>query len=69
MLVLWLLFWLTPVVFSRTAHESFRLPKLLLSDCVALASLVVLSLRLRRIERIDGRDFLRQPGKFSQPDD
>ncbi len=59
--VVWLLFLLVPIVFSRTAHESFRLPKLLLSEILGLASLVLLSLRLRAVDRIDWKAFFRQP--------
>ncbi len=50
-----------PVVFSRTAHESFRLPKLLFSEILGLASLGFLSWRLRAVERVDLRAFFRQP--------
>ncbi len=60
-LTLWLLFLLVPIAYSRTAHESFRLPKLLLSETLGLASLVLLALRLRSVERIDWRAFFRQP--------
>ncbi len=60
-LILWLLFLLVPIAYSRTAHESFRLPKLLLSECLGLASLVLLALRLRSVERIDLKAFFRQP--------
>ncbi len=60
-LSLWLLFLLTPLVFSRTAHESFRLPKLLVAECLGLVSLLLLALRLHTVERIDFKAFLRQP--------
>lgn len=60
-LTLWLLFLLTPIVFSRTASESFRLPKLLFSECLGLASLLWLALRMRSVERIDWKAFFRQP--------
>ncbi len=60
-LTLWLLILLVPMVFSRTAHDSFRLPKLLLSECLGLASLLFLTWRLRAVERIDWRALLRQP--------
>ncbi len=49
------------MAFSGSVHESFRLPKLLLSECFALLSLVLLIWRLRTVERIDIRAFLRQP--------
>ncbi len=58
---LWLLFLLVPLAFSRTAYESFRLPKLLLSEFLGLVSLLLLALRLRTVERIDWRAFFRQP--------
>ncbi len=58
---LWLLFLLVPLAFSRTAYESFRLPKLLLSEFLGLVSLLLLALRLRAVERIDWRAFFRQP--------
>ena len=61
LLVLWLLFLLVPVAFSRTAQENFRLPKLLLSEGLGLASLLLLSWRLRTVERIDWRAALRRP--------
>lgn len=61
LLPLWLLFLLAPVAFSGTASENFRLPKLLLSDCLALASLAWLSLRLRDVERVDFAALRRQP--------
>ena len=60
-LTLWLLFLLVPIVHSRMAHESFRLPKLLLSECLGLASLALLSWRLTTVERIDWKGFFRQP--------
>ncbi len=52
---------LVPIAFSRTAHESFRLPKLMLSETLGLASLVLLAWRLRPVGRIDWRAVLRQP--------
>ncbi len=58
---LWLLIPLVPVIFSRTAHDNFRLPKLLLSECLGLASLVFFGWRLGTIGRIDWRAFFRQP--------
>ena len=58
---LWLLFLLVPLAFSRTAYESFRLPKLLLSELLGLASLLLLALRLRAVERVGWRAFFRQP--------
>ena len=60
-LTLWLLFLLVPLAFSNSVHENFRLPKLLLSECFALASLVFLIWRLGAVERVDFRGFFRQP--------
>ncbi len=59
--MLWLLILLVPVAFSRTAQENFRLPKLLISECLALASLIFLAWRWRALERIEWRTALRQP--------
>ncbi len=60
-LILWLLFLAMPLAFSRTADDSFRLPKLLLAELLGLASLAFLALRLRSLERVDWRAFFRQP--------
>ncbi len=58
---LYLLILLTPLVVSPAAKDSFRLPKLLLSEILALASLFFLSLGLRSTERVDLRALLRHP--------
>ncbi|MEM7351932.1 MAG: O-antigen ligase family protein [Acidobacteriota bacterium] len=60
-LALWLLFLLVPMVFAPSAQESFRLPKLLLAEGLALLSLVCLVFRLRHLERVDLSAFFRQP--------
>lgn len=59
--ILYLLFLLVPLVVSPTAKDSFRLPKLLASEILALASLFLLSLGLRSVERVDLRAWLRHP--------
>ncbi len=61
LLGLWLVILLPPLTFSPTSLENFRLPKLLLSECLGLASLVLLLWRLRAVERIDLRALLRHP--------
>jgi O-antigen ligase len=61
MACLWLLIFVTPFVFSLAAVENFRLPKKLLSECLALASLVCLSWRLRSRERVDWRSLGSHP--------
>lgn len=58
---LYLLILLTPLFVSPAAKDSFRLPKLLMSEVLALASLFLLSLRLRGVERVNLRAFLRHP--------
>ncbi len=60
-LMVWLLFLAVPLAFSRTAHDSFRLPKLLLAEFLGLVSLLLLAPRLRSLERVDWRAFFRQP--------
>lgn len=58
---LWLMVILPPLVFSLTAKDNFRLPKLLVCELLALACLSALAWRLRSVERIDWRTVLRQP--------
>ena len=52
-LLLWLLLLLPPWYASAAAKDSFRLPKLMLSEWLAVASLVPLVWGLRQVERID----------------
>jgi len=56
-----LLVTLPAVVVAPGASDAFRLPKLLLSELLALLSLFLLSWRLRSVDRIDGRRLLRHP--------
>lgn len=60
-LTLWVLLLLAPMAFSGSGNESFRLPKLFLSEVLALLSLVFLVVRLADVERLDLRAFLRLP--------
>lgn len=61
LLPLWLLVLLAPLVFSPTAADSFRLPKLLLSEVLGLLSLLPLAWRLRTRQQIAIGPLLRQP--------
>lgn len=66
---LWLSRWLPvlllvtlPALFvAPAAKESFRLPKLLLSETLGLVSLLLLAVRLRSVGRIELRRVLRHP--------
>lgn len=58
---LWLLVLLPPLVVDPGAKESFRLPKEVVSETLALASLALLCLRLRRTGAPAGRRLLRHP--------
>ncbi len=60
-MTLWLLFLFVPFAFSTAARENFRLPKLFLSECLGVASIIFLVWRLRTINRIDWKGFFRQP--------
>ena len=60
--VLVTLFWLLPaLVVTARAQESFRLPKQILSEMLVVVSLLLLSIRLRHVERVDFRVLLRHP--------
>jgi O-antigen ligase len=54
--VLWLLVLLPPVLPPSFAKEAFRLPKLLLSEWLGLASLLPLAFRLRAVGAVRWRD-------------
>ncbi|MEM1181104.1 MAG: O-antigen ligase family protein, partial [Acidobacteriota bacterium] len=60
LLGLWLLVALPPLVFLPGLSDNFRLPKLLLTELLGLFSLLLLSLRLWRAERLDW-SFLKAP--------
>ncbi|HYL04888.1 MAG TPA: hypothetical protein VE075_02550 [Thermoanaerobaculia bacterium] len=55
MLALWALILVTPLYFTPSAKDAFRLPKLMLAEWLALASLVPLAWTLRRVEPVDWR--------------
>ena len=59
--VLWLLVLAVPLVFVPTAQDAFRLPKLMLGEWLALASLVPLALALARVDRVRPGDLWRLP--------
>jgi O-antigen ligase len=62
MLPLWLLAVVPPLYFAPAAKDPFRLPKLMLAEWLAIASLVPLAWALRRVEVVRWRDLWRQPG-------
>jgi len=59
--LLWLLVLVTPLYIAPSAKDCFRLPKLLLAEWLALASLVPLAWALRRVETVRWRDLWRLP--------
>ena len=61
MLPLWLLVVVPPLFLWPMAKDPFRLPKLLLAEWLAIASLVPLAWALRRVETVRWRDLWRQP--------
>jgi O-antigen ligase len=61
MFVLWLLVLVPPLYFAMSAKDPFRLPKLMLAEWLAVASLVPLAWALRRVETVHWRDLWRQP--------
>jgi O-antigen ligase len=58
---LWLLVLVPPFLFAPMAKESFRLPKLMASEWLALASLACLAWGLRRVVRVRISDLWRLP--------
>ena len=61
LLPLWLLAVVPPLYFVPSAKDPFRLPKLMLAEWLAIASLVPLAWVLRRVEVVRWRDLWRQP--------
>lgn len=62
--LLWILILLTPLLVVPAAREAFRLPKLLVAEWLALASLIPLAWQLARrppAPAVSGRDLLRHP--------
>jgi O-antigen ligase len=60
-LLLWLLVLVPPLYVSPSAKDAFRLPKLMLSEWLAVASLVPLAWGLRRVGAVRWSDVWRQP--------
>jgi O-antigen ligase len=60
-LLLWLLVLVPPLYLSPSAKDAFRLPKLMLSEWLAVAALVPLAWGLRRVEAVRWGDLWRQP--------
>ena len=58
---LWVLLFVPPFLVSPAAKEAFRLPKLLASGWLALASLLFLCWRLREVEEIAPASLWRRP--------
>lgn len=58
---LWLLLLLPPFAVARIAKESFRQPKLMVSEWLVLASLICLAWGLRRVEEVRWADLWRLP--------
>ena len=56
-----LLVTLPALAFSSSARDTFRLPKLLISELLVLVTLVYLATRLWKVERIDWRALMRHP--------
>jgi O-antigen ligase len=59
--LLWVAILLPPLLLPAFAKEAFRLPKLLASEWLGLASLLPLALRIRSAERVGGNDLGRIP--------
>lgn len=60
-LAVWVLLVVSPFVVATAAKEAFRLPKLLLSGWLALASLFFLCWRLREVDEITPASLWRRP--------
>lgn len=58
---LWVLVLLPPVIWAPVAKESFRQPKLLAAEWLALATLACLAWGLQRVERVSPADVWRLP--------
>jgi O-antigen ligase len=56
-----LLVFVPPLLFLPSARESFRLPKLMLSEWLGLASLLALAFRLRAVPVVRWADLARRP--------
>ncbi len=61
--LLWVVILLPPLLLPAFAKEAFRLPKLLASEWLGLASLLPLAFRLRAVDRVSWRDFAGRAGR------
>lgn len=52
---------LPALIVTAVTQESFRLPKLIVSEALVLGTLILLSFRLLRVERVDLRALVRSP--------
>lgn len=59
--LVWLVVLVAPLAFSAALQDSFRLPKRLATETFALASLAAFAWRLRAVDRIDVKSFLKRP--------
>jgi O-antigen ligase len=65
--LVWVLLLLPPVLLAVNAKESFRLPKLLASEWLGLASLLPLAFRLVKVEAVSWRELLRDRALAALP--
>jgi len=61
--LLWVVILLPPLLLPAFAKEAFRLPKLLASEWLGLASLLPLAFRLREVGGVNWRDFAGRAGR------
>jgi O-antigen ligase len=61
LLAVWLTLLVPPFLYVSAAKESFRLPKLMASESLALASLLFLAWRVRRVDAVRPGDLWRLP--------
>jgi O-antigen ligase len=61
LLAAWLVVLVPPFLLSLSAKEAFRLPKLMASEWLALASLLFLAWQVRKVEEVRLADLWRQP--------
>jgi len=64
-ILLWLLVLVPPFVFSIALKDNFRLPKLVVSEILAAASLIPLAWRAGRTEGLDWRRLVRHPATLA----
>jgi O-antigen ligase len=66
--LLWVVILLPPLLLPAFAKEAFRLPKLLASEWLGLASLLPLAFRLREVGRVSWRDIAGRAGHAGRAD-